>query len=211
MQGKRRQYDQEVENLERQQKQTIERLEQEHTNRLRDEAKRIKGDQDKELSKFQNMLKNRKKEVQLCGGGAQLGVSGGVGGSGGRACDRWKLLSCVSWPVALLALLIGHVVLGSGPVAARPFCAVFAPGSFPAVPIHYSSTRCFQENGLVESTFSAKHHGFARDPCVSSLIKRSLARSISLSLTLPLSPTISPSVCPRCFATCPSVHVSIFP
>ncbi|XP_076003986.1 STE20-like serine/threonine-protein kinase [Genypterus blacodes] len=62
--SKRRQYDQEVENLERQQKQTIERLEQEHTNRLRDEAKRIKGEQDKELSKFQNMLKNHKKEEQ---------------------------------------------------------------------------------------------------------------------------------------------------
>ncbi|XP_077379744.1 STE20-like serine/threonine-protein kinase [Festucalex cinctus] len=62
--SKKRQYDQEVENLERQQKQTIERLEQEHTNRLRDEAKRIKSEQDKELSKYQNMLKNRKKEEQ---------------------------------------------------------------------------------------------------------------------------------------------------
>ncbi|KAM9313984.1 STE20-like serine/threonine-protein kinase [Pholidichthys leucotaenia] len=62
--SKKRQYDQEVENLERQQKQTIERLEQEHTNRLRDEAKRIKAEQDKELSKCQNMLKNRKKEEQ---------------------------------------------------------------------------------------------------------------------------------------------------
>uniref|UniRef100_A0A671WCW0 non-specific serine/threonine protein kinase n=1 Tax=Sparus aurata TaxID=8175 RepID=A0A671WCW0_SPAAU len=62
--AKKRQYDQEVENLEKKQKQTIERLEQDHTSRLRDEAKRIKGDQDKELSKFQNMLKNRKKEVQ---------------------------------------------------------------------------------------------------------------------------------------------------
>ncbi len=65
VQSKKRQYDQEVENLERQQKQTIERLEQEHTNRLRDEAKRIKAEQDKELSKYQNVLKNRKKEVSL--------------------------------------------------------------------------------------------------------------------------------------------------
>uniref|UniRef100_A0A673MKK6 non-specific serine/threonine protein kinase n=1 Tax=Sinocyclocheilus rhinocerous TaxID=307959 RepID=A0A673MKK6_9TELE len=64
MMGKKRQYDQEVENLEKQQKQTIERLEQDHTNRLRDEAKRIKAEQDKELSKFLNMLKNRKKEEQ---------------------------------------------------------------------------------------------------------------------------------------------------
>ncbi|KAG7268484.1 hypothetical protein CRUP_000206 [Coryphaenoides rupestris] len=62
--AKKRQYDQEVENLERKQKQTIERLEQDHTTRLRDEAKRIKADQDKELSKFQNMMKNRKKEEQ---------------------------------------------------------------------------------------------------------------------------------------------------
>ncbi|XP_030235537.1 STE20-like serine/threonine-protein kinase isoform X2 [Gadus morhua] len=62
--GKKRQYDQELENLERKQKQTIERLEQDHTNRLRDEARRIKADQDKELSKFQNMMKNRKKEVK---------------------------------------------------------------------------------------------------------------------------------------------------
>uniref|UniRef100_A0A3P8SKF9 non-specific serine/threonine protein kinase n=1 Tax=Amphiprion percula TaxID=161767 RepID=A0A3P8SKF9_AMPPE len=62
--AKKRQYDQEVENLEKKQKQTIERLEQDHTSRLRDEAKRIKADQDKELSKFQNMLKNRKKEAK---------------------------------------------------------------------------------------------------------------------------------------------------
>ncbi|XP_067297059.1 STE20-like kinase b [Pseudorasbora parva] len=62
--SKKRQYDTEVENMERQQKQTIERLEQEHTDRLRDEAKRIKAEQDKELSKFQNILKNRKKEEQ---------------------------------------------------------------------------------------------------------------------------------------------------
>ncbi|GCB83726.1 hypothetical protein scyTo_0024316, partial [Scyliorhinus torazame] len=60
--SKKRQYDHEIENLERQQKQTIERLEQDHTTRLRDEAKRIKADQEKELSKFQSMLKNRKKE-----------------------------------------------------------------------------------------------------------------------------------------------------
>uniref|UniRef100_A0A8C2KIT4 non-specific serine/threonine protein kinase n=1 Tax=Cyprinus carpio TaxID=7962 RepID=A0A8C2KIT4_CYPCA len=66
MAGKKRQYDQEVENLEKQQKQTIERLEQDHTNRLRDEAKRIKAEQDKELSKFQNMLKNLTNLQHLC-------------------------------------------------------------------------------------------------------------------------------------------------
>ncbi|XP_068112819.1 STE20-like serine/threonine-protein kinase isoform X2 [Hyperolius riggenbachi] len=64
MTSKKRQYDQDIENLEKQQKQTIERLEQEHTTRLRDEAKRIKGDQEREYSKFQNVLKNRKKEEQ---------------------------------------------------------------------------------------------------------------------------------------------------
>uniref|UniRef100_A0A8C1NWW7 non-specific serine/threonine protein kinase n=1 Tax=Cyprinus carpio TaxID=7962 RepID=A0A8C1NWW7_CYPCA len=63
--SKKRQYDTEVENMERQQKQTIERLEQEHTERLRDEAKRIKAEQDKELSKFQSVLKNRKKELLI--------------------------------------------------------------------------------------------------------------------------------------------------
>ncbi|XP_040293155.1 STE20-like serine/threonine-protein kinase isoform X2 [Bufo bufo] len=62
MTNKKRQYDQDIENLEKQQKQTIERLELEHTVRLRDEAKRIKGEQEKELSKFQNVLKNKKKE-----------------------------------------------------------------------------------------------------------------------------------------------------
>ncbi|XP_059410624.1 STE20-like kinase b [Carassius carassius] len=62
--SKKRQYDTEVENMERQQKQTIERLEQDHTERLRDEAKRIKAEQEKELSKFQSTLKNRKKEEQ---------------------------------------------------------------------------------------------------------------------------------------------------
>ncbi|XP_040217774.1 STE20-like serine/threonine-protein kinase isoform X1 [Rana temporaria] len=63
MTGKKRQYDQDIENLEKQQKQTIERLEQEHTTRLRDEAKRIKGEQEREFSKFQSVLKNKKKEV----------------------------------------------------------------------------------------------------------------------------------------------------
>uniref|UniRef100_H3C6Q4 non-specific serine/threonine protein kinase n=1 Tax=Tetraodon nigroviridis TaxID=99883 RepID=H3C6Q4_TETNG len=63
--SKKRQYDQEVENMERQQKQTIERLEQEHTNRLREEAKRIKAEQDKELSKYQNALKNHKKQSNV--------------------------------------------------------------------------------------------------------------------------------------------------
>ncbi|XP_018595739.1 STE20-like serine/threonine-protein kinase isoform X2 [Scleropages formosus] len=64
MAGKKRHYDQEMESLEKQQKQTVERLEQEHTNRLRDEAKRIKSEQDKELAKVQAAMKNRRKEEQ---------------------------------------------------------------------------------------------------------------------------------------------------
>ncbi|KAL4625026.1 serine/threonine-protein kinase 10-like isoform X1 [Arapaima gigas] len=64
MAGKKRQYDQEMESLEKQQKQTVERLEQEHTARLRDEAKRIKSEQDKELAKVQATMKNRRKEVK---------------------------------------------------------------------------------------------------------------------------------------------------
>uniref|UniRef100_A0A8C9W6G8 non-specific serine/threonine protein kinase n=1 Tax=Scleropages formosus TaxID=113540 RepID=A0A8C9W6G8_SCLFO len=60
----KRHYDQEMESLEKQQKQTVERLEQEHTNRLRDEAKRIKSEQDKELAKVQAAMKNRRKEVK---------------------------------------------------------------------------------------------------------------------------------------------------
>ncbi|KAM6105399.1 LOW QUALITY PROTEIN: STE20-like serine/threonine-protein kinase [Pterocles gutturalis] len=63
MTSKKRQYDQ-VENLEKQQKQTIERLEQEHTNRLRDEAKRNQSRTGEGILQFQNMLK-KKKEV-LC-------------------------------------------------------------------------------------------------------------------------------------------------
>ncbi|XP_048862606.1 serine/threonine-protein kinase 10-like isoform X2 [Brienomyrus brachyistius] len=64
MTAKKRQYDQDIESLEKQQKQTVERLEQDHTTRLRDEAKRIKGEQDKELAKFQSTMKNRRKEVK---------------------------------------------------------------------------------------------------------------------------------------------------
>lgn len=79
--------------MEKKQKQTIERLEQDHTSRLRDEAKRIKADQDKELSKFQNMLKNRKKEVRS---GRQWALAAlleaGACGLTEGACDK---LGCV--------------------------------------------------------------------------------------------------------------------
>ncbi|XP_041049571.1 serine/threonine-protein kinase 10 isoform X1 [Carcharodon carcharias] len=64
MNAKKKFFDTELENLERQQKQLIEKMEQEHTNRLRDEAKRIKAEQEKEYSKFIDQLKTQKKEVK---------------------------------------------------------------------------------------------------------------------------------------------------
>ncbi|GCB59999.1 hypothetical protein scyTo_0011041 [Scyliorhinus torazame] len=64
MNAKKKFFDTELENLERQQKQLIEKMEQEHTNRLRDEAKRIKAEQEREYSTFMDQLKAQKKEVK---------------------------------------------------------------------------------------------------------------------------------------------------
>nr|XP_023659337.1 serine/threonine-protein kinase 10 [Paramormyrops kingsleyae] len=64
MHARKKFYDTELENLERHQKQTIEKMETDHTVRLRDETKRIRGEQDKELSKFHEQVKQRKKEVK---------------------------------------------------------------------------------------------------------------------------------------------------
>uniref|UniRef100_A0A4W3GY84 Serine/threonine kinase 10 n=1 Tax=Callorhinchus milii TaxID=7868 RepID=A0A4W3GY84_CALMI len=64
MNGKKKFFDTELENLERQQKQLIEKMEQDHTSRLRDEAKRIKAEQEKEYAKFVEQLKIQKKEVK---------------------------------------------------------------------------------------------------------------------------------------------------
>ncbi|XP_067899509.1 serine/threonine-protein kinase 10 isoform X2 [Heterodontus francisci] len=64
MNAKKKFFDTELENLERQQKQLIEKMEQEHTNRLRDEAKRIKAEQEREYTKFIDQLKAQKKEGQ---------------------------------------------------------------------------------------------------------------------------------------------------
>uniref|UniRef100_A0A8C1W2K5 non-specific serine/threonine protein kinase n=1 Tax=Cyprinus carpio TaxID=7962 RepID=A0A8C1W2K5_CYPCA len=65
MNAKKKYYDTELETLEKQQKQTIERMETEHTVRLRDEGKRIRAEQEKAHSKFQDQMKHRKKEVRL--------------------------------------------------------------------------------------------------------------------------------------------------
>ncbi|XP_051870584.1 serine/threonine-protein kinase 10 isoform X2 [Pristis pectinata] len=64
MNAKKKFFDTELENLERQQKQQIEKMEQDHTNRLRDEAKRIKAEQEGEYAKFVDQLKAKKKEEQ---------------------------------------------------------------------------------------------------------------------------------------------------
>ncbi|KAM4676123.1 LOW QUALITY PROTEIN: serine/threonine-protein kinase 10 [Discoglossus pictus] len=64
MNTKKKFYDTELETLERQQKQQIERMEQEHAVRRRDEAKRIRTEQEREYAKFLDQLKLRKKEVK---------------------------------------------------------------------------------------------------------------------------------------------------
>uniref|UniRef100_F7G2G0 non-specific serine/threonine protein kinase n=1 Tax=Monodelphis domestica TaxID=13616 RepID=F7G2G0_MONDO len=62
--SKKKFYDTELENLERQQKQQVEKMEQDHAFRRREEAKRIRAEQDREYTKFQEQLKMKKKEVK---------------------------------------------------------------------------------------------------------------------------------------------------
>lgn len=64
MNAKKKFYDTELELQERQQKQQIERMEQEHATRRRDEARRIRIDQDREHARFLEQLKMRKKEMK---------------------------------------------------------------------------------------------------------------------------------------------------
>uniref|UniRef100_A0A670XY06 non-specific serine/threonine protein kinase n=1 Tax=Pseudonaja textilis TaxID=8673 RepID=A0A670XY06_PSETE len=64
MNSKKKFYDTELENLERQQKQQIEKMEQDHALHRRDEAKRIRAEQERDLVKFQELLKQRKKELK---------------------------------------------------------------------------------------------------------------------------------------------------
>lgn len=64
-QTKKKHYDMELENLEKHQKQTIERMESDHNVKLKDETKRIKSEQERDLHKFQDQLKHKKKEVCL--------------------------------------------------------------------------------------------------------------------------------------------------
>ncbi|XP_063059741.1 serine/threonine-protein kinase 10 isoform X2 [Engraulis encrasicolus] len=64
MHAKKKYYDTELENLEKHQKQTIEKMEGDHAIRLRDENKRMRAEQDRAYHKFQDQMKQRKKEVK---------------------------------------------------------------------------------------------------------------------------------------------------
>ncbi|KAM9254303.1 serine/threonine-protein kinase 10 [Dugong dugon] len=61
---KKKYFDTELENLERQQKQQVEKMEQEHAVRRREEAKRIRLEQERDSARFQEQLKLMKKEVK---------------------------------------------------------------------------------------------------------------------------------------------------
>lgn len=62
-QAKKKFYDTELENLEKQQKQSIEKMEMDHTVRVRDEGKRIRLDQERAYNRFLDQMKHKKKEV----------------------------------------------------------------------------------------------------------------------------------------------------
>ncbi|KAK2827751.1 hypothetical protein Q7C36_018677 [Tachysurus vachellii] len=64
MNAKKKFYDTELENLEKQQKQMIERMELENAVGLREETRRIRLEQEKALHRFQDQIKQRKKEVK---------------------------------------------------------------------------------------------------------------------------------------------------
>lgn len=72
VQAKKKFYDTELENLERQQKQQIEKMEQDHSLRRREEAKRIRLEQERDHVKFMEQLKQKKKEVSLGSDGGKL-------------------------------------------------------------------------------------------------------------------------------------------
>lgn len=72
-QAKKKFFDTELENLERQQKQQVEKMEQDHAVRRREEAKRIRLEQERGYTRFQEQLKLMKKEV-VCAGQRQGGI-----------------------------------------------------------------------------------------------------------------------------------------
>uniref|UniRef100_A0A3Q1I8K5 non-specific serine/threonine protein kinase n=1 Tax=Anabas testudineus TaxID=64144 RepID=A0A3Q1I8K5_ANATE len=65
MNAKKKHYDLELENLEKHQKQTIERMENDHSVKLKEETKRIKVEQERELHRFQEQQKQQKKEEEM--------------------------------------------------------------------------------------------------------------------------------------------------
>ncbi|CAL8365299.1 unnamed protein product [Lota lota] len=64
MNAKKKHFDTELESLEKHQKQTIEKMESDHALKLREETKRIRAEQDRELSRFQEQVKHTKKEIK---------------------------------------------------------------------------------------------------------------------------------------------------
>ncbi|TSY69818.1 Serine/threonine-protein kinase 10 [Bagarius yarrelli] len=64
MNAKKKFYDTDLENLEKQHKQLIEKMELEHTVRLREETRKIRLEQDRAFHRFQDQIKQRKKEVK---------------------------------------------------------------------------------------------------------------------------------------------------
>ncbi|MGH0139110.1 UNVERIFIED_CONTAM: hypothetical protein FKN15_036599 [Acipenser sinensis] len=60
--GKKQYYDQEIEKVERQYRQSSERMEQDHTVRLRDEARRLKALQEKEYARRSQLLRTDSRE-----------------------------------------------------------------------------------------------------------------------------------------------------
>ena len=62
-QAKKKHYDLELENLEKNQKQTIEKMEADHSVKLKDETRRIKSAQERDYDKFQDQIRHKKKEV----------------------------------------------------------------------------------------------------------------------------------------------------
>uniref|UniRef100_A0A8D0ASK1 non-specific serine/threonine protein kinase n=1 Tax=Sander lucioperca TaxID=283035 RepID=A0A8D0ASK1_SANLU len=63
--AKKKHYDVELENLEKHQKQTIEKMEGDHHVKLKEETKRIKAEQERDYSRFQDQIKHKKKEEKF--------------------------------------------------------------------------------------------------------------------------------------------------
>uniref|UniRef100_A0A8D3CNB7 non-specific serine/threonine protein kinase n=1 Tax=Scophthalmus maximus TaxID=52904 RepID=A0A8D3CNB7_SCOMX len=62
MNAKKKHYDVELENLEKHQKQTMEKKETDHCDKLKEETRRIKAEQERDYHKFQDQIKHKKKE-----------------------------------------------------------------------------------------------------------------------------------------------------